>query len=203
MPSDRIIIVGAGDFGLEVADWLALCNANVAGFIDDIKSANELLPYPLLGTIIDYQPKPEHKLLLAIADPKTRKRIAQTLYERQSYFTTMGCQVTAAKSASWGEGTICCPHSLISAKAKVGPHCHLNVSASVGHHVTLGAYSTVSSHADICGHAEIGECVFIGSHAVILPEVKIGNNAVIGAGAIVTRDVMDGETVYANSAKRL
>lgn len=200
---ERIIIAGAGDFGLEIYDWLLLCKANVAGFIDDVKSPGDLLPAPLLGTISEFEPRPEHRLLLAIGDPTIRKRLAQTLYARGAQFTTMGCEVTTAPSASWGEGTICCPHSLLAARAKVGAHCHINVSASIGHHVKLGDYCTVSSHVDICGNVEVEERVFFGSHAVVLPKVKIGAGAVIGAGAIVTRDVPRETTVYAEAARRL
>ncbi len=36
----------------------------------------------------------------------------------------------------------------------------------------------------------------IGSGAVILCGVTIGRNALVGAGAVVTKDVADGETVY-------
>lgn len=203
MQSERIIIAGAGDFGLEVYDWLTLCKAHVAGFIDDVKSPGELLPAPLLGTISEFEPRPEHRLLLSIASPTVRQKLALSLYERGAQFTTMGCEVTTAPSASWGEGTICCPRSLISAHAKVGAHCHINVSASIGHHVKLGDYCTVSSHVDLCGHVEVGKCVFFGSHAVVLPHVKIGNNATIGAGAVVSRDVHDGETFYGPMAKKL
>lgn len=35
----------------------------------------------------------------------------------------------------------------------------------------------------------------IGANATILPGVTIGENAIVGAGAIVTKDVMDGEKV--------
>lgn len=203
MQSERIIIAGAGDFGLEVYDWLLLCKSSVAGFIDDIKAPGALLPAPLLGTISEFEPRPEHRILLAISEPAIRKRLAQTLYQRGAQFTTMGCEVTAAPSASWGEGTICCPHSLLGAQSKVGAHCHINVSASIGHHVKLGDYCTVSSHVDLCGHVEVGECVLFGSHAVVLPGIKIGAGAVIGAGAIVTRDVPRETTVYAESARRL
>ncbi len=41
----------------------------------------------------------------------------------------------------------------------------------------------------------------IGANATILPGIKIGRCAVVGAGAVVTRDVRDGEVVAGNPAR--
>ncbi|WP_207532699.1 acyltransferase [Desertivirga arenae] len=49
----------------------------------------------------------------------------------------------------------------------------------------------------------IGSNVWIGSHAIILPGVSIGNNAIIGAGALVNRDVRDGDIVAGVPAKSI
>ena len=43
----------------------------------------------------------------------------------------------------------------------------------------------------------------IGAGAVILPGLAIGYNAVIGAGAVVTKNVPDGETWVGNPARKL
>ena len=41
----------------------------------------------------------------------------------------------------------------------------------------------------------VGDNVYIGNCVMILPGVHIGNNVVIGAGAIVTKDVPDGQVI--------
>jgi len=51
------------------------------------------------------------------------------------------------------------------------------------------------------GRAVIGELSYIGANATILPGVRIGARCVVGAGAVVTRDVADGETVKGNPAR--
>jgi len=43
----------------------------------------------------------------------------------------------------------------------------------------------------------------LGSGAVILGGTRIGKRAIVGAGAVVTRDVEDGETVVGNPARNL
>ena len=41
----------------------------------------------------------------------------------------------------------------------------------------------------------------IGAAAVILPGVTIGKNSLVGAGAVVSKDVSDGQVVYGNPAR--
>jgi acetyltransferase-like isoleucine patch superfamily enzyme len=41
----------------------------------------------------------------------------------------------------------------------------------------------------------------VGANATLLPGVVIGKGALVGAGAVVTRDVPDGATVYGNPAR--
>lgn len=43
------------------------------------------------------------------------------------------------------------------------------------------------------GKISIGDNCFIGARSMILPGVTIGNGSIIGAGAVVNRDVPDGE----------
>ena len=47
----------------------------------------------------------------------------------------------------------------------------------------------------------IGANVWIGGGALLLPGGTIGDDAVIGAGAVVTRHVVAGETVVGNPAR--
>lgn len=53
------------------------------------------------------------------------------------------------------------------------------------------------------GCCEIFDNVFIGANAIILPNVKIGPNAIIGAGAIVTKDVLQGTIVGGVPARKI
>lgn len=46
----------------------------------------------------------------------------------------------------------------------------------------------------------IKEGVFIGAHAIILKGVTIGRHSIVGAGAVVTKDIPDGEIWAGNPA---
>jgi acyl-[acyl carrier protein]--UDP-N-acetylglucosamine O-acyltransferase len=48
---------------------------------------------------------------------------------------------------------------------------------------------------DAVGKIDIGDKVFIGYGAIVLPNVTISSNAIVGAGAVVTKDVAEGDIV--------
>lgn len=91
--------------------------------------------------------------------------------------------------------------------AKVGPRCTIKNGVYVWHGVTLESDVFVGPGVAFTNdkHPRTGKTGFIpdktlvkqgaviGANATILPGVTIGERAVIGAGAVVTRDVGDGE----------
>ena len=98
----------------------------------------------------------------------------------------------------------------IGKEAYIGPYsfigsCH---KLFIGDHTLIGAHSyvtTVNHRTDRPelpvahqgfrgGDVVIGHNVWIGCHVTVLPGVVIGDRAVIGAGAVVTKDVPEGET---------
>lgn len=54
---------------------------------------------------------------------------------------------------------------------------------------------------DSVGKIDIKDNVFIGYGAIIMPGVTIGPNAIVAAGAVVTKDVMEGDIVGGVPAK--
>jgi UDP-3-O-[3-hydroxymyristoyl] glucosamine N-acyltransferase len=64
----------------------------------------------------------------------------------------------------------------------------------ISHNVKVGKHSAVVSHVSIGGSTSIGEYSWIAPSAILKDNLKIGNQSTIGMGAIVTRDVPDGET---------
>lgn len=73
----------------------------------------------------------------------------------------------------------------------------------VAHNAKIGKNTLIVAGAVIGGSVEIGENCFIGMNASIKQKVKIGNNVTVGAGAVVLKDIPDGETWVGNPAKRL
>jgi acetyltransferase-like isoleucine patch superfamily enzyme len=92
-------------------------------------------------------------------------------------------------------------HSFLGAKAVIGDSCILNTRASVDHESILGNGVHIGPGAVLCGLVQVDDFSFIGAGATVLPRIKIGKNCIIGAGAIVTKDIMDNEIVIGNPAR--
>jgi sugar O-acyltransferase (sialic acid O-acetyltransferase NeuD family) len=211
MMADRLILVGCGAFARELINWVADLvdlgkSIPVTGFLDDNPDALVGFSYavPFLGSIHSYVPQPGDQLLMAVGDPKAKKKLFIELKAKGAVFAQLiHPSAVVARTAVLGEGVVVCPQVFVSADAVVGDLCAINGNSSVGHDVKLGGFSTLSSHVDLTGWVQVDECVFFGSGARVLPKVKIGTGARIGAGAVVMRSVPAETVMYAPPAKRL
>lgn len=211
MMTERLILVGGGDFARELINWTDDLvdlgkSIPVTGFLDDNPDALKGFQYPVayLGSIQSYVPQPGDRLLMAVGNPKVKKTLFADMKSRGCHFSTLiHPSAVVARTARLGEGVVVCPQAFISADATVGDLCAINGSASVGHDVKLGSFATLSAHVDLTGWVQVDECVFFGSGARVLPKVKIAAGARIGAGAVVMRSVPADAVVYAPPAKRL
>jgi sugar O-acyltransferase (sialic acid O-acetyltransferase NeuD family) len=211
MMTERLILVGGGEFGRELINWTDDLvdqgkSIPVTGFLDDNPDALRGFQYPVayLGSIQSYVPQAGDRLLMAVGNPLIKKSLFADLKLRGCTFATLiHPSAVVARTAILGEGVVVCPQAFISADAIVGDLCAVNGSSSVGHDVKLGSFATLSAHVDLTGWVNVDECVFFGSGARVLPKVKIGYGARIGAGAVVMRSVPADAVVYAPPAKRL
>lgn len=210
MNDGRVILVGGGAFGRELAGWAEQGalegGARITAFLDDDAAALDGFGYAFehLGSIDDFQPRAGDRLLMAIGDPGHKRRIAQQLKARGARFARLvHASAVVARTAQLGEGVVLCPLAVVSTNARVGDLVAVNSFSGVGHDVVLGAYSTLSSHVDLTGWVTVGEGCFFGSGARVAPKVSIGAGARIGAGATVLRKVAEGAVMYTPPAKRL
>lgn len=70
----------------------------------------------------------------------------------------------------------------------------------VGHGTKIGARTFIAAGAQLSGNVVIGEDVWIGVTATISNRIRIGDRARISLGAVVTKDVPEGQTVSGNFA---
>lgn len=196
----------------ELVSWIRFdaptwTDFHFGGFLEDdpkALSAYSVYKPGIISTIADYQPQPGDGLVMGIADPKTKLRIAHALETRGTEFLTfIHPSVLIADFVTVGRGVVICPNAVVSCHADLGDFVSINLGCTVGHDVKLGRGCTLSAHVDLTGFANLAEGVFLGSHASILPHAKVGAYARIGAGSVVLRSVNAGATVMGVPAKQI
>ena len=111
-----------------------------------------------------------------------------------------GVRVYDPRNIKIGDGTIVGRGVFIDGRDKVTIGSHTSIASEVmiyssEHDLAATDFRAVSEPV------KIGDYVFIGPRAIILPGVSIADRAVVGAGAVVTKDVMEGEIVGGVPAK--
>ena len=67
----------------------------------------------------------------------------------------------------------------------------------IGHHSKIGRYSFLTSHVVVSGFCNIGEQNFFGVNSTIVDGTTTGNKSLIGAGALVTKKILDNQVISA------
>ncbi len=206
-----IVIIGAGDFGREVA-WLieginkVNASYNIIGFLDDdvTKIGQDFNGYTCLGSIsqlIELRKKSWVCAVIAMQDGSVRRSIVEKLCDFNDWETLIHPLANVSKTSSFGKGNIICAGSSISVNSHIGNHCIFNISSILGHDCKTSDYVTVMSGACVCGHVMIGEEAYLATNCTVVPGRHIGRNAKVGAGSVVLRNVKDGVSVMGVPAK--
>jgi UDP-3-O-[3-hydroxymyristoyl] glucosamine N-acyltransferase len=71
----------------------------------------------------------------------------------------------------------------------------------VAHNVRIGSHAMVIADAMLGGSTDIGDRSWVAPSACIRDGLTVGSDALVGLGAVVTRDVPEGQTVAGNPAR--
>lgn len=206
-----LYIIGAGGMGRELFNIIQSIHAirgqrwNVKGFLDDTPDPlhGKRCDLPVLGRIVDYEPKPNEVLALGIADPAGKKKVVSLLKNRGAIFENIiHPYANLGRYNSLGEGLVIYPGFGVTVNTDIGNFCTF-LSCGIGHDVTIGDFCTISSCCNIMGGVTIGEGTFIGGNVAIAPHVNIGKDAYLCLGSMVIKDVMSGAKVMGNPAREV
>lgn len=196
---EKIIIVGAGGLGREVAAGIRRYGLpfEILGHLDDEKNGPHIV-----GPIATHEPITGAGYVTCFGDGTARHRIRTMLAARGARFTSVVSPTVQTVTPL--AGLINClivGSCSISNDTTFGSDILIQTLAVLGHDVVIGDGVTVSAHAFIGGNAILEDRCTIHPHAVVLPRVKIGEGAVVGAGTVVIKNVPPGATVFGVPAK--
>lgn len=204
-----LYIVGAGGCGREVLQIIKEIHRiqgprwNIMGFLDDTEDplAGKECDYGVVGKIVDYVPKENDVLAMAVADPKGKQKLAEMLLARGATFENIiHPYANMSDFIEMGTGNVIYPKAELSNDIRLGNFTTILCSL-LGHDVEVGDYSTISSLCNITGYVKIGKGVFIGGSCAIVPHAVIDDGAYVGMGSVVLRHVRAGKKVFGNPAR--
>ncbi len=203
----KLIIVGAGGFGLEVAAYAEDARAaqaaqpEIIGFCDDTKPKGaQHAGYPVIANTDD-PIDPTALYILAVGFPAARRALAEKLAAKGAQFHTLiHPQSYVARTARLAPGCIVVPFATVGPMAVLGPHTMLNYHAVFGHEAQAGDFCVLCPYACVHGTAVLEDDVFIGSGGYVTRGLRIGQGSKIAANAVVYNDIPPGALALGNPA---
>jgi len=185
----RVGIVGAGDLGMVLAEYLDdTQDVTIVGYFDDHPADGVIGPAVDLEAILDSQ---LDDVYAAIGDSSTRAQVfSQYENEGFTFATFVHPSVRIPPSTAVGSGCIIFPGSQLMPYSSIGTGVYISTGVGIAHHTTVGDFSSLASGSCLGARINVGERVSFGlASAVMTGVASIGSDAIIGAGAVVIRDV--------------
>jgi sugar O-acyltransferase (sialic acid O-acetyltransferase NeuD family) len=203
----KTIIIGAGSVGGHIAHNLDLYGISgpLAGFLDDDpnKQGADCFGYPVLGPVSWILDKEGYDVVIGIAFPKIKEKIIALLAANSSlsYPTLVANNAWISQNVTLGKGSIIYPGTCINYGSSIGNFVVMNMNCAVGHNCTISSFCSLAPGVNLGGYTQIGKLTELGIGASTIQGVRIGEAAVIGGQAMVTKDILDGQTAVGVPAK--
>jgi sugar O-acyltransferase (sialic acid O-acetyltransferase NeuD family) len=208
--AEPLVLFGPGGFGRETAEVARAINAehearrgtprwDLLGFLDDDASAwgREVGGSKILGGADAIADLPDARIVVCTGHPgnfTSKKKIVERLgLGPDRYATLVHPAAVVAPSCTLGEGTVVPAGVVLTADVRVGAHVGLMPQAVLTHDDVLEDFVIVGAGALLAGTVRVREGAYLGAGCRIRENVTIGRWALIGMGAVVTRDVPEGE----------
>ena len=209
----EIVILGAGDFGKEVAWLIEEINKIspkyiILGYLDDdeAKIGQIINGYECLGPVsyLTELNKNHHACaVIANQNGDIRKKFVDMFPEFEDWETLVHPSVNISDSSKIGKGCVICASGNVSVNTVIKDFCLFNISVTIGHDCEIGNYVSIMSGSCISGHVQIKDGAYLGTNSTVVPGMKVGDHSKVGAGSVVIRNVKDNITVMGVPAKQL
>lgn len=205
-------IFGASGFGREVLPLVRgkVGDNDVIYFVDLTRGDDKINNIDVITYDDFLNIKAEKKkAVIAIADGKIRRKIAQALVvDGIENISVVADNVVFMDDVSIGPGAILSPFVTLTSNIKIGMAFHANIYSYVAHDCIIGNYVTFAPSVKCNGNVVIEDNVYVGTGAMIKQgtserPIIIGEGAIVGMGAVVTKSVKAGDMVFGCPAKSM
>lgn len=100
-------------------------------------------------------------------------------------------------------GAHTCIDQAVIGSTFIGEGTKIDNLVHIAHGAKVGKHCLIVAGAVLGGSCEIGDYSYLGMGCLIKNKIKVGKGCTIGMGAVVIRDVPDGETWIGNPARKL
>lgn len=204
MPTDALLIFGAGGHGRVVADAAQAAGTPhlLASDRNPALCQGELLPGIALHLPDDPPPAHAKALHVAIGHNTARERESAAL-GLQRLHTVCHPAASVSRFAQLGAGSFVAAQAVVAQGAQLGLGVIVNHGAVVDHDCRIGDFAHIAPGAVLGGEVRIGPGVLVGAGAVVLPGRSVATGAVVGAGAVVCDNINSLGTWVGVPARRM
>lgn len=209
MKSSDIYILGVGHNTVVYIDLLEACGYKIAGLYHYNSDfvGKEDHGYGIIGCYDDLWNMPTLEgmnFALSQGDNKIRKDLFDKIISRGGNIPTLiHPSANVSRFAKLGMGTVVHINTIVHPDCVIGDNTVLSYNVSVSHSSSIGKNCYVAFGALIGAYVNIEDEVFIGIGANIISGKvdNIGSHAYVGAGALVTKSVLEYTVVAGSPAK--
>lgn len=202
----RLVIVGAGGHAKVVIDTALSCGWTIDGLTesDPQKVGLVVLDHAIIGSddIIANLNSNDIGLALGVGTPAVRRRLFEDFAARGFALPSLvHPHARIARHVEIAAGAQIMAGAVIQPGVSIGRNAVVNTSASIDHDCTVSDHVFIAPGVTVAGGVTFGIGAFVGVGAVLLPGISVGANAIVAAGATVTADVANGDTVSGTPAR--
>ena len=171
-------------FGGHAREVMSQMGKKLVCFVDD--------EFVVEGTksISEFDPK-KYKVMIAISDPKVRKRVLSKLPHNTKFFSWIHPTSLIFDNVEIGEGTFIGAYSIITTNIKLGNHAILNRMNQIGHDCVIGDFFSAMPGSIVSGNVNIKDSVYLGNNSCIRENLTIHSDTTIGMNGSVIKDITE------------